>query len=139
MKSHFTIENSGDQLSKDTIDQAYRELKNSFDYKYGGFGYSPKFPTPHNLFFLLRYWKLTDEKEALDMVEKTLDGMYRGGIFDHIGYGFSRYSTDQKWLVPHFEKMLYDNALLAIACLETYQATKKEEYAMLAKRSLPIS
>jgi uncharacterized protein YyaL (SSP411 family) len=134
MKSHFTIENSGDQLSKDTIDQAYRELKNSFDYKYGGFGYSPKFPTPHNLFFLLRYWKLTDEKEALDMVEKTLDGMYRGGIFDHIGYGFSRYSTDQKWLVPHFEKMLYDNALLAIACLETYQATKKEEYAMLAKK-----
>jgi uncharacterized protein YyaL (SSP411 family) len=134
MQSHFTMENKGDQLSKDTIDQAYRELKSSFDNRYGGFGYSPKFPMPHNLFFLLRYWKLTDEKEALDMVEKTLDGMYRGGIFDHIGYGFSRYSTDQKWLVPHFEKMLYDNALLAIACLETYQATKKEEYAMLAKK-----
>ena len=134
MEPHFVMENRGDQLPKDSIDYAYRELKGSFDKVYGGFGHSPKFPTPHNLFFLLRYWKLTDEREALEIVERTLDGMYRGGIFDHIGYGFSRYSTDEKWLVPHFEKMLYDNALLAIAYLETYQVTKKEEYARVAEK-----
>ena len=133
MDSYFVIDDNK-ELSKDYIDQAYRELKNSFDEVYGGFGHAPKFPIPHNLSFLLRYWKLTGEKKALEMVEKTLDGMYRGGIFDHIGYGFSRYSTDEKWLVPHFEKMLYDNALLAIVYLETYQVTGKEKYARVADK-----
>jgi len=88
---------------------------------------------PHNLYFLLRYWHKAKEEYALVMVEKTLDSMYSGGIYDHIGFGFCRYSTDEKWLVPHFEKMLYDNALLAIAYLETYQATKNKKYADIAK------
>ena len=136
MDFYFLMDNSKEKLSKDSIDQAYRELKNSFDEVYGGFGHAPKFPIPHSLSFLLRYWKITGDKKALEMVEKTLDGMYRGGIFDHIGYGFARYSTDEKWLVPHFEKMLYDNALLAIVYIETYQATGKEEYARVADKIL---
>jgi len=86
--------------------------------------------------FLLRYYSLKGEKKALAMVEKTLDSMYRGGIFDHIGFGFSRYSTDEKWLAPHFEKMLYDNALLIMAYLEAYQITKKELYKNVAVKSL---
>jgi uncharacterized protein YyaL (SSP411 family) len=118
---------------KALADTAFRQYKLSFDSVFGGFGHAPKFPTPHSLLFLLRYWKLTGEKEALQMTEKTLESMRRGGIFDHIGYGFSRYSTDHQWLVPHFEKMLYDNALLAIAYLEAYQATGNGSYAKTAE------
>lgn len=123
-----------EELKSDLIDSAFSQFKSNFDNDYGGFGNAPKFPTPHNLYFLLRYWYKTKEKSALDIVEKTLDSMYRGGIYDHIGYGFSRYSTDRKWLVPHFEKMLYDNALLAIAYLETYQVTKNSRYAEVAEQ-----
>jgi uncharacterized protein YyaL (SSP411 family) len=83
--------------------------------------------------FLLRYWKRTDNPKALEMVEKTLREMRRGGIYDHVGYGFHRYSTDSQWLLPHFEKMLYDQALLAMAYLETYQATGNNEYAQTAR------
>jgi uncharacterized protein YyaL (SSP411 family) len=83
-------------LSKTIIDETYRQLERSFDPEYGGFGNAPKFPTPHNLLFLLRYWYSTREKNALSMVEKTLDSMYRGGIYDHIGFGFCRYSTDRQ-------------------------------------------
>lgn len=126
-------DNSMETASIDTIHDAFSHFKNYFDSVYGGFGSAPKFPTPHNLFFLLRYWYTTKEPYALEMVEKTLDSMYRGGIYDHIGFGFSRYSTDKKWLVPHFEKMLYDNALLAIAYLEAYQVTGKEKYARTAR------
>ncbi len=115
------------------IEDAFDQFTHSFDMKYGGFGDAPKFPTPHNLMFLLRYWYKTKEPFALEMVEKTLDSMYRGGIYDHIGFGFSRYSTDRKWLVPHFEKMLYDNALIAIALLETYQITKNKKYADICR------
>jgi len=118
---------------KALADTGFRLYKQSFDSVYGGFGNAPKFPTPHILLFLLRYWKLTGEKSALQMTEKTLESMRRGGIFDHIGYGFSRYSTDRQWLVPHFEKMLYDNALLAIACIEAYQATGNPSYAKTAE------
>ncbi|MHA1130179.1 MAG: thioredoxin domain-containing protein, partial [Candidatus Helarchaeota archaeon] len=89
------------------------------------FSGAPKFPTPHNLLFLLRYWKRTGAEKALKMAEKTLQAMRAGGIFDHIGYGFHRYSTDFFWLLPHFEKMLYDQALLAIAYVEAFQATKR--------------
>ncbi|NLO83524.1 MAG: thioredoxin domain-containing protein [Clostridiales bacterium] len=121
-------------ITKEDISTAYEMLSDSFDPIYGGFSHAPKFPTPHNMYFLLRYWKLKGEKRALDMVEKTLDALYRGGIFDHIGYGFSRYSTDERWLVPHFEKMLYDNALLAVAYLEAYLCTKKEIYANVARK-----
>ncbi len=125
---------TGEDLSEETINDAFSEFKYDFDNFYGGFGSAPKFPTPHNLFFLLRYWYKTKEEYALTMVEKTLEAMHRGGIYDHIGFGFSRYSTDRKWLVPHFEKMLYDNALLSIAYLETYHATGNKEYADIAKQ-----
>lgn len=121
-------------VNQDDIKRCFTNLIYSFDKDYGGFGYAPKFPTPHNLMFLLRYWKNFNDKSALDIVEKTLDSMYRGGIFDHIGFGFSRYSTDNKWLVPHFEKMLYDNALISIVYLEAFQATGKKLYKDVAQK-----
>lgn len=120
-------------LDQDILKRGYQYFADKFDDQYGGFGSAPKFPTPHNLTFLLRYWKMSGEKHALEMVEKTLISMYQGGIYDHIGFGFCRYSTDRQWLVPHFEKMLYDNALLAITYLETFQATKNDFYAKVAK------
>ncbi len=119
--------------NKKLADMAFEQFKEAFDSIHGGFGHAPKFPSPHILFFLLRYWKLTGEKAALKMTEKTLDSMRRGGIFDHIGYGFCRYSTDRTWLIPHFEKMLYDNALLAMANLEAYQATGNGLYSQIAE------
>lgn len=120
-------------VSEQALHDAYKYYAGNFDPQDGGFGPAPKFPAPHNLSFLLRYWKMTGTDHALAMVEKTLEAMYRGGIYDHVGFGFSRYSTDEKWLVPHFEKMLYDNSLLAIAYLETYQATRNELFAKVAK------
>ncbi|MGZ4937056.1 MAG: thioredoxin domain-containing protein, partial [Halobacteriota archaeon] len=116
-------------ITPSVIQAAYEELVCGFDERYGGFGGAPKFPTPHTLLFLLRYWKRTSSLRALKMVEQTLQAMRRGGIYDHVGYGFHRYSTDAAWVVPHFEKMLYDQALLAMAYVEAYQATGKEEYA----------
>lgn len=114
--------------------RAYNDLSEGFDDTYGGFGNAPKFPVPHNLMFLLRYWYATGVSNALAMVEKTLEMMYRGGIFDHIGYGFSRYSTDRIWLVPHFEKMLYDNALLAMSYLEAFLASGNSLYRNIAEK-----
>lgn len=122
------------QLSIKNLKEAYQLLQSAFDQRYGGFGKAPKFPQPHTLSFLLRWWKRTGEKDALAMVEKTLDGLWRGGIYDHLGFGFHRYSTDSSWLVPHFEKMLYDQALLALAYIETYQATGKTQYAEVAQQ-----
>ncbi len=119
----------GEALGKKVLDTAYTHLKRSFDSRRGGFGQAPKFPTPHRYTFLLRQWRRSGDAEALKMVEKTLSAMRRGGMYDHMGFGFHRYSTDPDWLVPHFEKMLYDQALLAIAFTETYQATAKKEYA----------
>ncbi|MGW8286868.1 MAG: thioredoxin domain-containing protein [Desulfobulbales bacterium] len=113
----------GRDLDHEILHEAFRELADRYDPVHGGFSKAPKFPTPHNLSFLLRYWKMTGIKQALDMVEHTLTAMRIGGIFDQIGFGFHRYSTDEKWLLPHFEKMLYDQALLAVAFLEAYQAT----------------
>ncbi|MFX1322223.1 MAG: thioredoxin domain-containing protein [Promethearchaeota archaeon] len=123
----------GDKLNKNILTKAYNQLKISFDDKNGGFNERPKFPTPHNLLFLLRYWKRTGEDKALEMVEKTLQAMRKGGIYDHIGFGIHRYSTDSTWLVPHFEKMLYDQALVAMAYIEAYQATTKSEYKNTAQ------
>ncbi|MBD5555391.1 MAG: thioredoxin domain-containing protein [Roseburia sp.] len=109
----------------------------NFDRQYGGFGTAPKFPIPHNLFFLMRYSQAENgQKDALFMVERTLRAMADGGIFDHIGGGFSRYSTDEKWMIPHFEKMLYDNALLAIAYLEFYGLKKDGFYKKVAIQTL---
>lgn len=120
-------------LGQDVFDKAYTQLESTFDDKYGGFGSAPKFPMPSNLLFLLRYYRATGQERALEMVEKTLTTMRRGGIYDQVGFGFHRYSTDRIWLVPHFEKMLYDNAFLAFSYLETYQVTDKEFYAQTAK------
>ncbi|HET7657197.1 MAG TPA: DUF255 domain-containing protein, partial [Bacillales bacterium] len=92
-----------DPLDENVLHKCFQELEESFDPVYGGFGKSPKFPAPHQLSFLLRYHRWTGEEKALEMVKKTVDAMARGGIYDHIGYGFSRYSVDEKWLVPHFE------------------------------------
>ena len=122
-----------DDLSEETLHRAYRSLSMNFDKTFGGFGQAPKFPSPHNFFFLLRYWKRTGEKQALHMVENTLQNMRHGGIYDHIGFGFHRYSTDARWIVPHFEKMLYDQALMAMTYIELYQATGKQEYENTAR------
>lgn len=119
---------SSSNVNSDTVKTAFQSFKRSFDTIYGGFGDSPKFPSAHNLTFLMHYYKHTKDENALKMVEKTLYQMYKGGIFDHIGGGFSRYSTDRMWLVPHFEKMLYDNALLVMAYLDAYQLTGNELY-----------
>jgi uncharacterized protein YyaL (SSP411 family) len=98
------------QLSGDpgeaSLHLAFRRLAGRYDGEYGGFGRQMKFPSPHQFLFLLRFWKRTGNKGAIEMVEKTLDGMRHGGIYDHLGFGFHRYSTDPEWLVPHFEKML---------------------------------
>lgn len=121
------------ELNEDVLHDAFSQLSGMFDEEHGGFGDSPKFPTPHSHGFLLRYWKRTGDERALYMVEKTLSGMRNGGIYDHIGFGFHRYSTDSLWLVPHFEKMLYDQALLVMAYIEAYQATGKTEYEQTAR------
>lgn len=123
----------GANMTKATLDLAFRQFSARFDSKRGGFSRGTKFPSPHNLSFLLRYWRRTGNAQALEMVETTLREMRRGGIFDHVGFGFHRYSTDPEWFTPHFEKMLYDQAMLAIAYIEAHQATGKEEYARTAR------
>ena len=124
---------TGEDLTVRVMEKAYAELAGRFDKNHGGFGDAPKFPTPHNFLFLLRFWKRTGNKKALEMVEKSLRAIRMGGIYDQVGYGVHRYSTDARWLVPHFEKMLYDQAMLAMAYLETWQATGKEIYAKTAR------
>jgi uncharacterized protein YyaL (SSP411 family) len=128
-----TTDDSGWQGEISLLQKAYEQLKETYDDFFGGFGREPKFPMPHNLIFLLHYWRRFQEDKALVMVEKTLRQMRDGGIFDHLGYGFHRYATDQTWLTPHFEKMLYDQALLAMAYMEAFQATGKSEYGQTAK------
>lgn len=121
---------------KALLTKAAGQFKDMYDSQWGGFGGAPKFPTPHNLLFLLRYSLLENDTSALQMVKHTLTQMFCGGIFDHLGGGFSRYSTDEKWLVPHFEKMLYDNALLTLACLEAYHITHDTFFQTIAERTL---
>ncbi len=129
----FQAESKPGSFNESTVHRAYQTLSSSFDEQYGGFGGAPKFPTPHHLMFLSAYAHSYDEPKALDMVQTTLERMYRGGIYDHIGFGFARYSTDDQWLVPHFEKMLYDNALLAIAYVDAYSLTGDEQYARVVE------
>ncbi len=117
------------------IHSAVEHYKRIYDKKHGGFGRAPKFPTPHNLLFLLSYYERYDDAECLQMAEHTLLQMYRGGMFDHIGFGFCRYSTDSKFLVPHFEKMLYDNAMLILAYCKAYAATEKSLYLDIAEKT----
>ncbi len=123
-------------LRRETVQQAASLFARSFDREWGGFGPPPKFPTPHNLIFLLRYARLAQDGQVREMALGTLDAMYRGGLFDHVGGGFSRYATDQRWLVPHFEKMLYDNALLALAYTEAYRQTRRPLYGEIVRRTL---
>jgi uncharacterized protein len=118
------------------FETAYKYFENNFDSLHGGFGSSPKFPSPHNLIFLLRYWKNYKEPGAINIVNKTLSEMHKGGIFDHVGFGFHRYSTDREWLVPHFEKMLYDQALLTLAYTEAFLATNNLEFKIAAEQIL---
>ena len=133
------VDKSFNRIRKGNIDEdifyrTYKELENSFDETYGGFTKEPKFPLPQYILYLLIYgWNLNNEK-ALKMAEFTLESMYKGGLFDHVGFGFYRYSTDKKWLVPHFEKMLYDNALLGIAYTKVYEVTGKPLYKEVAEK-----
>lgn len=122
--------------SRELVRRAAALFSHGFDARWGGFGPAPKFPSPHNLIFLLRYAHYTGDDHGQEMALKTLDAMYRGGLFDHVGGGFSRYSTDNRWLVPHFEKMLYDNALLALAYTEAFQITRRPVYGEVARRTL---
>lgn len=123
----------GTELTKEILHRAVSGFASSYDRVYGGFGTAPKFPMPHQLLFLLRYGKLEHNEEAAKMAYHTLLSMYRGGIYDHPGGGFSRYSTDEKWLIPHFEKMLYDNALLSYVYLEAYQASGETLFRQIAE------
>ena len=130
------MEGHGHQLTTDMLDRAYQDYLSRFDHHDGGFGSAPKFPPSMGLSLLLRHWHRTGNANALNMVEVTLEKMARGGMYDQLGGGFHRYSVDERWLVPHFEKMLYDNALLSVAYLEAYQATGKAFYRQIATETL---
>jgi uncharacterized protein YyaL (SSP411 family) len=123
-------------LGEADLTSAFEALTSSFDRNFGGFGGAPKFPNFHNLTFLMRYYRRTGDRNALTMVERTLDGMRKGGIHDHVGGGFHRYSTDSEWRVPHFEKMLSDQAAISMAYAEAWQITGREELRRVAERTL---
>jgi hypothetical protein len=124
------------ELSRHLLAAAFRSIAASFDGDHGGFGQAPKFPQPTTLAFLLRYYAATGEPHALSMLETTLEHMARGGIYDQLGGGFHRYSTDARWLVPHFEKMLNDNALLAGVYLDAWRATRNRFYERIVRETL---
>jgi len=129
-----SAEAAGDAVpGPEALHLGFEQLLGRFDEEHAGFGSAPKFPTPHQLSFLLRWWKRSGDGRALDMAERTLHAMRRGGIYDHVGFGFHRYSTDREWKVPHFEKMLYDQALLTLAYIECAQATGNRFYAAVAR------
>ena len=127
---------STDPLTQDIMFQAHTAIAREFDDRYGGVGMQPKFPQPMSYEFLLRYYLRPENSQALEMVELTLDRMAEGGIYDQLGGGFHRYSTDTFWLIPHFEKMLYDNALLAKLYLHAYQVTEKPLYRRIVEETL---
>src|SRR5438105_1113399 len=127
---------SDGELTPELLRNAATSLARGFDSRYGGFGQAPKFPHPMELRLLLRTWQRFGSDDDLNMVRQTLDHMGMGGIYDHLGGGFHRYSTDERWLAPHFEKMLYDNALLSVAYLEAYQATGAAFYRQVLEETL---
>lgn len=135
--AHISRSDSGSSggINQSLCSQAAEIFDRSFDEIYGGFGDAPKFPTPHNLIFLTLYSQLNQEKQVFEQVKYTLERMRRGGIFDHIGYGFSRYSTDRYFLVPHFEKMLYDNALLILAYSGAYKVSGDKNFLKTAEQT----
>jgi uncharacterized protein YyaL (SSP411 family) len=132
LQSSATADVSAD-LTLDTLESAKSLCARSFDAAHGGFGGAPKFPQAHQLTFLLRYFQRSGKQDALRMAETTLDHMARGGIYDHLAGGFHRYSVDAEWRVPHFEKMLYDQAINARAYLEAFQATRHDRHAAVAR------
>ena len=129
-------ESTANELNLELIDAAASQLRRAFDNTYGGFGQAPKFPHPMDLQLLVRVAHRTGQQGPLDMVRLTLDRMAAGGIYDHLGGGFARYSVDARWLVPHFEKMLYDNALLTSAYLDAYLVTRDDNYARVVRETL---
>ncbi|MGH7268361.1 MAG: thioredoxin domain-containing protein [Candidatus Rokuibacteriota bacterium] len=126
----------GDLLTREVLDSAFRALRGDFDPEHGGLGGAPKFPQPMAWDFLLRYWRRTGAAEARDMVRLTLTRMARGGMYDQLGGGFHRYSVDARWLVPHFEKMLYDQSQLVRLYLHAWQATGDPEYRRVTVETL---
>jgi uncharacterized protein YyaL (SSP411 family) len=126
----------GAMLGEDTLARAEAQLASSFDAQHGGFGTQMKFPVPHNLRFLLRRHARTGSTSALEMVERTLRAWRLGGVYDHVGFGIHRYATDREWLVPHFEKMLYDQALATLAYVEAWQVTHDAEHEQVAREIL---
>jgi len=123
-------------IGREALRSAARQLHGSYDSRYGGFGKAPKFPPCAGLSLLLRHYRNVPDASLLEMIIGTLDGMKNGGMYDQLGGGFARYSTDERWLVPHFEKMLYDNAQLASVYLDAYQVTSDPEYARVARETL---
>ena len=124
---------SGGNIDKEAIDNAFNQFTGRYDSSHGGFGSAPKFPSPHNLVFLTRYWSRTGNDRALAMVSNSLEQMRLGGVYDQVGFGFHRYSTDAEWLVPHFEKMLYDQAMLVFAATEAWLATSNPVFERTAR------
>jgi uncharacterized protein YyaL (SSP411 family) len=124
---------SGGNIDNGAIDNAFNQFTGRYDSTHGGFGSAPKFPSPHNLVFLTRYWRRTGNDQALAMVSNTLEQMRLGGVYDQVGFGFHRYSTDAEWLVPHFEKMLYDQAMLVFAATEAWLATSNPVFERTAR------
>lgn len=136
ISKHIEHEQNGNLPSTEVFQVAYQQLAQNYDARYGGFGFAPKFPRPSTLQFLLRYFARTNESKALEMVQGTLLGMLQGGIYDQIGGGFARYSVDAYWLVPHFEKMLYDQSQIVLTLLDTYQISKHAEFGRVANETL---
>ena len=128
----FTTTEMGDDMDDRYLNTAALQLSQRFDEDHGGFGTAPKFPSPHQLTFLLRFWRREADEWSKEMVVRTLRAMRRGGVYDQVGYGFHRYSTDAQWLLPHFEKMLYDQAGLLMAYTEAFQATGDPEFKRVA-------
>ncbi len=136
LRSRSRPAGAGSLPGSQVIAQAVSNLARAFDDAHGGFGSAPKFPRPAALALLGRYYRRTHDPKSLEMIERTLAAMAAGGIHDQIGGGFHRYSTDDRWLVPHFEKMLYDNAQLVVAYLEGFQLTGREDFARVARETL---
>ncbi|MBV8878657.1 MAG: thioredoxin domain-containing protein [Planctomycetaceae bacterium] len=136
LKKMSDVEAPGEVKLEAVFEKAYFQMERSYEPQHGGFSQQPKFPHSTTISYLLRHYVRTGEKKALEMAEKSLTEMSRGGIYDQLGGGFARYSTDGEWLVPHFEKMLYDNALLASCYLEAWQLTKKDLYARIVRETL---
>jgi len=132
----FASYREASELSPDVLAICFKQLESNFDDRYGGFEIAPKFPSPHRLVFLMRYYDLSGDQRAMDMTLATLRTMQGSGLFDHVGFGFHRYSTDARWLLPHFEKMLYDQAMMVLAYSEAYARTKSPELKETALRTI---